>query len=200
MDYNNISLGLVYAIAKMLAQKYAGLGIKNVALSNNNDYIIFTMTDDSEVQIATTNFLLKGVYDENNDGVVNDSDKLGGNLAQWYIDYLNLHDADIVTLHDTIDDIIAGSYITVANDSLILLNKSSNGVVINDGQIQQSFGHINNEIGSMSGEISGIKATNNSIIAGNYLTAGSGISLTKSSNGVVITNSGSGSGTTDHSQ
>lgn len=110
-----------------------------------------------------TGDMVKSVYDPNNDGVVKDSDKLGGKLPAYYSDYNNLANKPTTTGGSSSGDMLKSAYDT-----------TNNGVVDNseklDGQPAAYYRNYNNLIdkpttGFGSGDMS--KATyDNSGISG----------------------------------
>ena len=87
----DIDLGLIVALAKAMAIKYSKLGIKNIQENANKNGISIVMNDNTTYDLEFGGMMLKGVYDTQNLGIVDNSQKLNGKEASFYLTSTNIN-------------------------------------------------------------------------------------------------------------
>lgn len=87
----NIDIGVVVALAKSFAIKYGGIGIKNIAENSNKNGIEITLIDNTKYNLEFGGMMLKGIYDTQNIGSVDNSQKLDGKEPSFYLKSNNIN-------------------------------------------------------------------------------------------------------------
>lgn len=112
MEENIISIGMIVALAKAAAIKYGNIGISNITENDNKNGIVIELSDGSTYTVVFNGMMLKSVYDTDDSGVVDNSQKLDGNLPSYYttssnINYDNSTSGTLSTnVKDVIDELV----------------------------------------------------------------------------------------------
>lgn len=168
--------------------QYAGTGIKSITFSPDFTQIVITFADGSTSTLDTAQLMLKARYDSNNDGIVDDSDRLGGIPASTYIERLDMLDIDADLSNTTITNIIAGQYMTNVLNSYTDIIKTASGVTFDDTRLQGVMKKILEDIAILNNDAISFEQDFDAIVRGDYLIAGTGIGLDKTANNVTIKN------------
>jgi hypothetical protein len=93
-----VSMGVLIALLEQLQSEIvaSSTGIKNVTLKSDNTAFIITYNDDTTSEIPLTSLMAKTIYDNNGNGVVDDSEKLGGHLPAYFVNQQDLLKANKV--------------------------------------------------------------------------------------------------------
>lgn len=136
-----MELSIVIALIKKLATKYGSTGIKNIEISEDKNYIIVTLSDDSKIQLNISDFMSKEVFDTNKNNIVDDSEKLQGKDASYFENKIDENKGNISDISSrleatetlaTVLDIEVGDLNKRVDEKLNIDNlRSGNGISIN---------------------------------------------------------------------
>lgn len=180
---SSITTSKIHAIAKYWADKIAvstSTGIQSIGLNATKTALVITYKDGTTSEISAQDIMLTAIYDTNHNGVIDDSEKLGGFLPNHYATKEDI---------DSLWQVIVTDFKDGASVLTNLLDlKTRNISIVSMPLLTQEIQQVNNRISGLEAETDNNNTTIANIIKGDYLgVSGTDLlTLNKAQQGVII--------------